>query len=148
MDGEISSLLQASLIMFIVIFAITSVVMFTSTEYGVEGSDELTEMQQMAGNNTYTIGNWTSNTSANVTQNDWSNVFQLTSGTFSILSSMIFALPSVISSMFMLFMKSLMVPIGLSPTYGFGALLVSVIQTLILATFAFAAIQAITKVKL
>lgn len=140
--------------MFIAIIACVAAITSISTSYGVNTTSDVQNIVDLANQSSGTLAGWTQNTSYNVTQNNWAGqIYMLTSGTFSILANMITTLPGIFSNIFVAFIKAIAIPLGFcNPATGvcdsFTSLIIALMETWVLAIFAFAVIWAILKVKL
>jgi hypothetical protein len=155
MDGEVSSLLQALLIMAIATIALAGAITGIASKYNVQQSDEVNNIVGVMNQTVYTQADWGMTQRNQTTQNEWSNFYQLTSGTFSILANIMFSVPALFNTVIDAFVRALFVPFATYCTMDnpncldtFSYTISLAIKTIILLTMVFAAIKAITKVNL
>jgi hypothetical protein len=148
MDGPISSLIQAVLVLFLAIFVFMGAISGVASTYGQNTTPAVQNLidlsTQNTGNNS-TIMNWATQMSTNVTSNSWTQVFMLTTGSLAIMGNMVTTLPSIFYAVFTVFIGAIMIPLGVAPE--FTIIVTNIFAVIILLTFSFAVLKAITKVE-
>lgn len=148
-DGDISGILTAVMLSIIAVAVLVSAVTSISNNYGVTEDEGIQRLNNTITNSSSETGAWVQSGAEHVTDNDWvGSALWLTSGSFAIVGSMM-ALPGTVYNIVeaMLYTVSGM-PVGLSTDSGTGRIIVDTVSTLIMATFLFAGLYALLKVKL
>ena len=148
MDGDISSMLKAALLMSLFIFIGVGALIAVATNYGQTNDESINEIAA-AGNSTYvTIANWTftqGNQTAQ-TSDPIGSVQFLTTGLFAVITS-IFSLPGLFYTVGTAFLHATAMGLGLGDST-YAAVVLGVFATLVFATFLFGVLYALRGVKI
>jgi len=148
-DGEISGLVFAALAVFVAIVALTGFMSSLSISYNVSTTADVQNLITTANTSTQNIASFVNSSSGQITQNDYGggvSFLWLTSGALTTIANIITSLPSVLYALFVAFVNAISIPLGISPAL--SGLVVSIVYTAVLATFLFAVLYALIKVKL
>lgn len=143
--GELSNIMVAILVMCVGIVALSYILGDISGGYAVQSSPHVQELRDLAQSNTDAYAQFANSSSRNVTQNEYDiSIVWLTSGTFSILSNILFTFPATLMGMVQIFIVSIQDAVGIDSQLYF--VVISAIATIITASVMFYIMKAILKV--